>query len=106
MKRKDIKTLKGGRRIPHKLESAYIYMIDDLKQQLAEKDKEIELLQREIIHRDKVVEEHVCEKVKTKINELMKEVDDIFTPYAGQQLAVNYNLRILEEFLNQIKKGK
>lgn len=43
-----VTTLRGSRRQPHKLEAAYINYIDELKQQLEDKDKEIEELKYKI----------------------------------------------------------
>ena len=43
-----IVTLSSGRRQPHKLETAYLNYIDELRQQLVDKDKEIDDLKYKI----------------------------------------------------------
>ena len=72
----------GKRRMPHKLESAYIHMIDYLKQQLAEKKEEVLHL--------------VCARIKHKVFEL--------SDYDGVTMSMD-GIDLLE-FLDQIEKGE
>ena len=115
--------LKIGRKLPHKLESAYIYMIDDLKQQLAEKDKEIEKLEdfhdweKETIvcglsqlFKEKEIEtrHQVCEEIRKKLEDIEKSIDNdvmFYDPRYKLELKIKAVHKNVYKILDQIEKG-